>query len=39
MKNINLSTTTSITTTYEGQFAGKYLAAALLSAQHLSKVE
>ena len=37
MKNINLSTTTSITTTYEGQFAGKYLAAALLSAPTLEQ--
>jgi hypothetical protein len=37
MKNINLSTTTSITTTYAGEFAGKYIAAALLSAPTLEK--
>jgi hypothetical protein len=37
MKNINLSTTTSITTTYAGESAGKYIAAALLSAPTLEK--
>jgi len=28
-----MATTTSITTTYAGEFAGKYISAALLSAQ------
>ena len=37
MKNINLSTTTSITTSYAGEFSGKYIAAALLSAPTLEK--
>jgi hypothetical protein len=37
MEKINLSTTTSITTTYTGEFAGKYIAAALLSAPTLEK--
>jgi hypothetical protein len=37
MKNINLSTTTSVTTTYAGESAGKYIAAALLSAPTLEK--
>ena len=37
MKNINLSTTTSITTTYAVESAGKYIAAALLSAPTLEK--
>jgi hypothetical protein len=37
MEKINLSTTTSITTTYAGEFAGKYIAAALLSAPTLEK--
>lgn len=32
-----MATTTSITTTYAGQFAGKYIAAALLSASTLDK--
>jgi hypothetical protein len=32
-----MSTTTSITTTYAGEFAGKYIAAALLSAPTLDK--
>ena len=32
-----MSTTTSITTTYAGEFAGKYIAAALLSAPTLEK--
>jgi hypothetical protein len=32
-----MSTTTSITTTYAGEFAGKYVAAALLSANTLEK--
>tara|TARA_R110000796_G_scaffold48413_1_gene116050 strand:+ start:3020 stop:4018 length:999 start_codon:yes stop_codon:yes gene_type:complete len=31
-RNVNLATTTNITTTYAGQFAGEYIAAALLSA-------
>ena len=37
MEKINLSTTTSITTSYAGEFAGKYIAAALLSAPTLEK--
>jgi hypothetical protein len=37
MEKINLSTTQSITTTYAGEFAGKYIAAALLSAPTLEK--
>jgi hypothetical protein len=37
MEKINLSTTSSITTTYAGEFAGKYIAAALLSAPTLEK--
>ena len=32
-----MSTSVSITTSYEGEFAGKYIAAALLSAPTLSK--
>ena len=32
-----MSTTQSITTTYAGEFAGKYIAAALLSAPTLEK--
>ena len=32
-----MATTTSITTTYAGEFAGKYIAAALLSADTLDK--
>ena len=32
-----MATTTSITTTYAGQFSGKYIAAALLSAPTLDK--
>ena len=32
-----MATTTSITTTYAGEFAGKYVAAALLSAPTLDK--
>jgi hypothetical protein len=32
LKNVELATTTNITTTYAGQFAGEYIAAALLSA-------
>ena len=31
-RNVNLATTTSISTTYAGEFAGEYIAAALLSA-------
>jgi len=37
LQKTNLSTTTSITTTYAGEFAGKYIAAALLSAPTLEK--
>ena len=37
MEKINLSTSTSITTSYAGEFAGKYIAAALLSAPTLEK--
>ena len=32
LKNVNLATATSITTSYSGEFAGEYIAAALLSA-------
>jgi hypothetical protein len=32
LKNVNLATTVSITSTYAGEFAGEYIAAALLSA-------
>jgi len=32
LKNVELATTTNISTTYAGQFAGEYIAAALLSA-------
>jgi len=32
-----MATTTSISTTYAGQFSGKYIAAALLSAPTLDK--
>ena len=32
-----MATTTSITTTYAGEFAGKYISAALLSGSTLSK--
>ena len=32
LKNVQLATATNITTTYAGQFAGEYIAAALLSA-------
>lgn len=31
-RKINLATTTNITTTYAGEFAGEYIAAALFSA-------
>ena len=31
-RNVNLATTTNITTTYAGQFSSTYIAAALLSA-------
>ena len=31
-RNVNLATTTNITTSYAGEFAGEYIAAALLSA-------
>ena len=37
MSKLNLSTTQSISTTYAGEFAGKYIAAALLSAPTLDK--
>ena len=36
-RQVNLATTTNISTTYAGQFAGKYIAAALLSGQTLDK--
>lgn len=32
LKNVELATTTNVTSTYSGQFAGEYIAAALLSA-------
>jgi len=32
LKNVNLATAVNITTTYAGEFAGEYIAAALLSA-------
>ena len=32
LKNVELATTTNITSTYSGQFSGEYIAAALLSA-------
>ena len=32
LKNVELATTTNISTSYAGQFAGEYIAAALLSA-------
>ena len=32
-----MATTTSITTTYAGEFAGKYISAALLSGKTLSE--
>ncbi len=32
-----MATTTSITTTYAGEFAGKYISAALLSANTIEK--
>lgn len=34
--NVDLATTTSVTTTYAGEFAGKYIAAALLEANTLA---
>ena len=37
LQKVDLSTTTSITTTYAGEFAGRYIAAALLSAPTLDK--
>jgi 5-enolpyruvylshikimate-3-phosphate synthase len=37
MEKINLSTSTNITTTYAGEFAGKYIAAAILSAPTLEQ--
>ncbi len=37
LQKTNLATTTSITTTYAGEFAGRYIAAALLSAPTLDK--
>jgi len=36
LRNVNLATTTSITTTYAGEFAGEYIAAALLSASTIN---
>lgn len=35
-KRVDLSTTTSITTTYAGEFAGEYISAALLSGNTLN---
>ena len=32
LRNVNLGTAVAITTTYSGEFAGEYIAAALLSA-------
>lgn len=37
LQKTNLATTTSITTSYAGEFAGRYIAAALLSAPTLDK--
>lgn len=37
LQKTNLATTTSISTTYAGEFAGRYIAAALLSAPTLDK--
>ena len=36
LKKVNLATTVSITTTYAGEFAGEYIAAALLSASTIN---
>ena len=36
LKNVQLGTTTNITTTYAGEFAGEYIAAALLSASTIN---
>ena len=36
LKNVNLATAVSISTTYAGQFAGEYIAAALLSASTIN---
>jgi hypothetical protein len=36
LKNVQLGTTTNITTTYAGEFAGEYIAAALLSASTIT---
>ena len=35
LKNVNLATAVNITTTYAGEFAGEYIAAALLSASKI----
>ena len=36
LRNVNLGTTTNITTSYAGEFAGEYIAAALLSASTIN---
>ena len=36
LKKVNLATAVSITTTYAGEFAGEYIAAALLSASTIN---
>ena len=36
LRNVQLGTTTNITTTYAGEFAGEYIAAALLSASTIT---
>ena len=36
LKNVNLATSVNISTTYAGEFAGEYIAAALLSASTIN---
>ena len=36
LRNVNLATTVNITTTYAGEFAGEFIAAALLSASTIN---
>ena len=36
LKNVNLATVVNVTTTYAGEFAGDYIAAALLSASTIN---
>ena len=36
LKNVHLATAVNVTTTYAGQFAGEYIAAALLSASTIN---